>query len=187
MELAFCAPNCSETCASERHKRRFSSAQSCPAKTRTQTRYLVSAETLMAATDAAPPGGEPPLFPLTKEIAANLLDKHFRLLNDTRDAQPVPIYQGFEHWHEWGTDSIRTVENPGTGIAEPPGCDGDCEENRAEIPAAAWRCLKTQTPFPPRGGLSDERSAWDGCNSFRVVERIGRLPGVARASQPRAE
>ena len=42
-----------------------------------------------------PYGEEPeqPPFPLTKEIAATLLGKNFRLLNDVPGTQNVPIYQ----------------------------------------------------------------------------------------------
>ena len=45
---------------------------------------------------------EPPPYPLTKEIAANLFGKHFHLVRDepVKDSS-VPVYQGMEHWQEW--------------------------------------------------------------------------------------
>ncbi len=45
---------------------------------------------------------EPPPFPLTKETAAALFGKNFRLLQDeSLVGKSVPVYQGLEHWQEW--------------------------------------------------------------------------------------
>jgi SAM-dependent methyltransferase len=45
---------------------------------------------------------EPPPFPLTKETAAGLLGRSFRLVSDESVmAKSVPVYQGMEHWQEW--------------------------------------------------------------------------------------
>jgi hypothetical protein len=44
---------------------------------------------------------EPPPYPLTKEIAADLLGRSFRLLLDEPVTESVPVYQGMEHWQEW--------------------------------------------------------------------------------------
>ncbi|TAK91153.1 MAG: methyltransferase domain-containing protein [Verrucomicrobia bacterium] len=44
---------------------------------------------------------QPPPFPMTKESAAYLLGKTFRLVYDEPVAESVPVYQGLEHWQEW--------------------------------------------------------------------------------------
>ena len=45
---------------------------------------------------------EPPPYPLTKETAAALLGKSFRLVADQQAAaDTVPVYRGLEHWQEW--------------------------------------------------------------------------------------
>jgi SAM-dependent methyltransferase len=44
---------------------------------------------------------EPPPYPMTKEIAADLLGKNFQLIHDEPTGESVPVYQGLEHWQEW--------------------------------------------------------------------------------------
>ena len=46
---------------------------------------------------------EPPPFPLTKETAAGLFGRSFRLRLTEQVAESVPVYQGLEHWQEWET------------------------------------------------------------------------------------
>jgi SAM-dependent methyltransferase len=44
---------------------------------------------------------EPPPFPLTDEIAVELLSPHFKLVHTESVAESVPVYQGMERWQEW--------------------------------------------------------------------------------------
>jgi SAM-dependent methyltransferase len=44
---------------------------------------------------------EPPPFPLTDEIAAELLGKSFRLSHSEAVSGSVPLYEGMERWQEW--------------------------------------------------------------------------------------
>jgi hypothetical protein len=44
---------------------------------------------------------EPPPFPMTKETAASLLGRSFRLRLSQSVAESVPVYQDLEHWQEW--------------------------------------------------------------------------------------
>lgn len=60
-----------------------------------------------------PPGGrlvglflygeepEPPPFPLSPALAAQLLGDSFRLVRDDPVDPSVPVYAGLEHWQEW--------------------------------------------------------------------------------------
>lgn len=60
-----------------------------------------------------PPGGklvglflygnepEPPPFPLTEEIAADLLGRSFRRVYSESVEDSVPVYKGLERWQEW--------------------------------------------------------------------------------------
>jgi len=44
---------------------------------------------------------EPPPYPLTEEIARDLLGRHFRLVHTEAVPDSVPVYRGLERWQEW--------------------------------------------------------------------------------------
>lgn len=44
---------------------------------------------------------EPPPYPLTRQRASELFDRHFRLINDEEVLNSLPLYEGKERWQEW--------------------------------------------------------------------------------------
>jgi len=44
---------------------------------------------------------DPPPYPLSKSIAAEIFGKYFRLINDVKISNSAPIFAGMESWQEW--------------------------------------------------------------------------------------
>jgi hypothetical protein len=56
---------------------------------------------------------DPPPYPLSKSIAAEIFGKYFRLINDVKISDSAPMFAGMESWQEW--KRIRPRRRRGSG------------------------------------------------------------------------